>query len=67
MAPSPEDVAVIIDAVELEKLVASRRKWDEAHRNPKSNRDALPTYEHNGRTFTGFGGDSLPVREIANA
>lgn len=68
MASSVESAAVIVvDAVEVEKFEASRKKWDEEHRNPKTNRDAIPMYERGGRTFMGLGGDSLPVRETANA
>lgn len=67
MASSLESAAVIVDAVELEKFEASRRKWDEEHRNPKTNRDVIPTYKRGGRTFMGFGGDALPVRESVNA
>jgi hypothetical protein len=37
-------------------LDAARREFDNAAKNPLTNGEAIPTYEANGRVFTGYCG-----------
>lgn len=55
-------LGIVIDPAEVAKFKKMRGEWETTHQNPNTNRDVIPTYERNGRTFLGYGG-RLPARD----
>jgi hypothetical protein len=47
---------IVVDEAEVARFEESRRKFDAEKQNPRTNRNAIPTYKTlEGRVFIGFG------------